>query len=311
MVKKRGLGRGLDALLGAAKQPKAAIDEVSEGADESVAEVAQEDEPAVVDNRGLRRLPIELIERSRYQPRRNFDADALKDLADSIAAQGVIQPVVVRPLGNDRYELIAGERRWRAAQQAGLDTIPAVVHEDVTDQAVMAMALIENIQRQDLNALEEATALHRLLNEFELTHQQVAQAIGKSRTSVTNLLRVLELNQDVREHLELGRIDLGHAKVLLGLSDARQSEAAAQVVMLGLSVRETEKLVRRMLGEDPAGKPKAEAVKLDPDVQRMLIDLSDRLGARVDLKQLDSGKGKLLISYNSLDELDGILAHIK
>ncbi len=322
MAKKRGLGRGLDALLGAAQQPKTAIAPDGEVADgvapgglgEGEAAVAQDGEAVPAERapaRDLLRIPIELIERSRYQPRRDFDPEALKELADSISAQGVIQPVVVRPLAGDRFELIAGERRWRAAQQAGLDRIPAVVRDDVSDQAAMAMALIENIQRRDLNPLEEASALHRLLVEFELTHQQVAQAVGKSRTSVTNLLRVLELNEEVREHLEAGRLDLGHAKVLLGLQDSAQSEAAHQVVLMGLSVRETEKLVRSMQGEEDKPKAKSANVKPDPNVQRLLNDLSDRLGAKVDLKQNETGKGKLVISYNSLDELDGILAHIQ
>jgi ParB family chromosome partitioning protein len=323
MAKKRGLGRGLDALLGAASQPETAIapepaaapDATEEGgtAGEAGAEAgtAEQAAAAPAPQRDLRRIPIELIERSRFQPRRDFDPDALRELADSISAQGVIQPIVVRPLNDDRFELIAGERRWRAAQQAGLAEIPAVVREDVSDQAAMAMALIENIQRRDLNPLEEASALHRLLVEFELTHQQVAQAVGKPRTAVTNLLRVLELNEDVREHLEKGRLDLGHAKVLLGLQDGTQSDAAHQVVLMGLSVRETEKLVRRMLGEEIQPKAKAGNVKPDPNVQRLLNDLSDRLGAKVDLKQQDTGKGKLVISYNSLDELDGILAHIQ
>jgi len=223
----------------------------------------------------------------------------------------VIQPVVVRPVENDRYELIAGERRWRAAQQAGLDEIPVVIRE-VTEEAAMAMGLIENIQREDLNPLEEANALSRLLLEFELTHQAVAKAVGKSRTTVTNLLRLLELNEDVKRLVESGRLEMGHARSLLGLKDKVQSDAAARVVSQGLSVRETERLVRRLQGlEEAPAKAKAGTPEPDPDIRRLLGDLSERLGARVDLKQSAKGKGKLIIDYNSLDELEGILDHIK
>jgi ParB family chromosome partitioning protein len=255
-------------------------------------------------------LAVDLIQRGRYQPRRNFDEDKLRELADSIAAQGVVQPVVVRPLDGGKYELIAGERRWRAAQLAGLQEIPAVVRE-VDDQAAMAMALIENIQRDDLNPLEEATALHRLLEEFGLTHQQVAQAVGKSRTTVTNLIRLLELNPDVKARVERGELEMGHARALLALRDAAQSQAAAKVADKGLSVRETEALVRKLLaGPAPSGQHRPEPAE-DPDVRRLLADLTDRLGAKVQLQQKPGGKGRLLISYNTLDELEGILAHIK
>jgi ParB family chromosome partitioning protein len=224
----------------------------------------------------------------------------------------VIQPIVIRAVENGRYELIAGERRWRAAQQAGLDEIPVVI-KDVTEEAAMAMALIENIQREDLNPLEEANALSRLLLEFELTHQAVAKAVGKSRASVTNLLRLLELNDDVKVLVEKGQLEMGHARSLLGLKGQQQSDAAAKVVNQGLSVRETERLVRRLQGlEEQAGKPKPTAqVEEDPDIRRLLSDLTDRLGAKVDLQQNNRGKGKLVISYNSLDELEGILDHIK
>lgn len=292
VAKKRGLGRGLDALLG-----------------------GMQSEPEVrtqrsVDIEGLRRLPVDLIQRGRYQPRREFDAETLRELADSIAAQGVIQPVIVRPVENGRYELIAGERRWRASQQAGLDEIPVVI-KDVTEEAAMAMGLIENIQREDLNPLEEATALNRLLNEFGLTHQEVAKAVGKSRTTVTNLLRLLELNEDVKELLESHRLEMGHARTLLGLKAEMQSKAAAQVVRQGLSVRETERLVRRLQGEAEHPKPARAPVELDPDVRRLISDLSEKLGAKVDLQQGAKGKGKLVIDYNSLDELEGILDHIR
>ncbi len=255
-------------------------------------------------------LAVDLVQRGRFQPRRHFDEDRLRELADSIAAQGVVQPAVVRPVGDGKYELIAGERRWRAAQLAGLSEIPVVVR-DVDDQAAMAMGLIENIQRDDLNPLEEAQALHRLLEEFELTHQQIAQAVGKSRTTVTNLMRLLELNPDVKQQVEAGNLEMGHARALLALEDDLQSQAAHVVVKKGLSVRETEALVRRYKehGGEPARSPAA--VEQDPDVRRLIQDLTDKLGAPVQLKQAANGKGKLVISYNTLDELEGIMAHIK
>ncbi len=292
-VKKRGLGRGLDALLGG---------------------VQKETEPVPTSGGeprdSLHRLPVDLIQRGRYQPRREFDPEALHELAESIAAQGVIQPVVVRPIENDRYELIAGERRWRAAQQAGLDEIPVVVKE-VTEEAAMAMGLIENIQREDLNPLEEANALSRLLHEFGLTHQEVAKAVGKSRTTVTNLLRLLELTEEVKQMVESRRLEMGHARALLGLQGEAQSRAATQVVKQGLSVRETERLVRRLQGEAENPKTARTPATVDPDVRRLVNDLSERLGAKVDLQQGLKGKGKLVIGYNSLDELEGILEHIK
>ncbi len=290
-AKKRGLGRGLDALLG--------------GADAHSDKHAQSPSPggAAVS------IDVDLIDRGRFQPRRQFDDDKLRELADSIAAQGVIQPVVVRPVGGGRYELIAGERRWRAAQLAGLVEVPAVVRE-ADDQAAMAMGLIENIQRDDLNPLEEAQALLRLTDEFGLTHQQVAQAVGKSRTTVTNFLRLLELNPEVKALVDQRQLEMGHARALLALKGAAQSEAAKRVVAKGLSVRETEALVRSLAnGEVPSKEAKAAATE-DPDVRRLLSDLSDRLGAKVALKQGKAGSGQLVISYNSLDELDGILGHI-
>jgi ParB family chromosome partitioning protein len=293
-TKRRGLGRGLDALLGG-------------GPTESAAAQSAPPAPAVP-----AALAVDLIGRGRYQPRRDFDEDKLRELADSIAAQGVVQPVVVRPVSGGRYELIAGERRWRAAQLAGLHEIPAVVRE-VDDQSAMAMALIENIQRADLNPLEEATALHRLLEEFGLTHQQAAQAVGKSRTTVTNLLRLLELNPDVKQLIDEGRLEMGHARALLALKDEAQSAAAAKVATRGLSVRETEALVRKLLAAEqaPAAARAVAAVAEDPDVRRLLNDLTERLGAKVQLQQKPGGKGQLLISYNNLEELEGILAHIK
>jgi len=290
---KRGLGRGLDALLGGA--PSAAKEKKAGEPSGSPAMIA-----------------IDLVERGRFQPRRHFDEDKLRELADSIAAQGVVQPVVVRPAREGgRYELIAGERRWRAAQLAGLAEIPAVIRE-VDDQSAMAMGLIENIQRDDLNPLEEAQALHRLLEEFELTHQQIAQAVGKSRTTVTNLMRLLELNPDVKAFVERGELEMGHARALLALEGELQSRAAEKVVKKGLSVRETEALVRRY--KEHGGEPQKKAartVEMDPDVRRLLQELGERLGAKVDLKQGSGGKGKLVISYNSLEELEGIMAHIR
>ena len=290
-ARKHGLGRGLDALLGGdTNLPESNGKGASSG--------------KVVDM-----LPLDLIQRGRFQPRRDFNSEKLQELADSIAAQGVVQPIVVRPIDTSRYEIIAGERRWRAAQQAGLSEIPAVIR-DVPDKTAMAMGLIENIQRDDLNPLEEASALYRLLDEFELTHQQIAQGIGKSRTTVTNLLRLLELNTDVKRLIEERRIEMGHARALLGLQEQRQSDAARQVVAQGLSVRETEKLVRRLQGVKPEQKARAVADD-DPDVKRLENSLADKLGARVKIQQGSSGNGKLVISYNNLEELDGILEHIR
>jgi len=298
MAKKRGLGRGLDALLGGAQ---ASAPEESES---SSSEVTQ----AVAGNSGS--MPVDKIQRGRYQPRRHFDEDKLRELADSIAAQGMVQPIVVRAVENGMHEIIAGERRWRAAQLAGLADVPVVV-KDVDDQTAMAMALIENIQRDDLNPLEEAVALHRLLDEFGLTHQQVAQAVGKSRTTVTNLIRLLDLNPDVKALVDQGALEMGHARALLALKDGLQSEAAAKVVKKGLSVRETEALVRKLANPEEHKPAKPAHQEEDPDIRRLLDDLTDRLGAKVALKQGSGGKGRLEISYNSLDELEGILAHIK
>jgi ParB family chromosome partitioning protein len=301
-AKKRGLGRGLDALLGAGRD--APLDADSQGADrggDALTSVTPDD--------AVTRLPIERIERGRYQPRRDFDPDSLRELADSIAAQGVIQPIVVRRLDGERFEIIAGERRWRASQQAGLEEIPVVIR-DVDEQTALAIALIENIQRDDLAPLEEAGALQRLLDEFGLTHQQVAEAVGKSRTSVTNLLRLLELEAEVKALLDGGRLEMGHARALLGLKGVAQTLAARQVVARGLSVRETERLVRRLQSEtaDPGANAKP---PLDPDIRRLQDDLSERLGAQVAIQHGAKGTGKLVIAYNSLDELDGILAHIR
>lgn len=300
--KNRGLGRGLDALLGASRPPAVNLHDAAPG--------SLQPEPPRPQIEQITRLPVEQIQRGRYQPRREFDPDAMRELADSIAAQGVLQPIVVRPIGDARYEIVAGERRWRGAQQAGLGEIPVVVRE-MDEPTAVAIGLIENIQRADLNPLEEAGALERLLSEFGLTHQQIAEAVGKSRTTVTNLLRLLELNPDVKDYVEHAQLEMGHARALLGLKGTQQSAAAKQVVSAGLSVRETERLVRRLQleGETPATpSPNRDP---DPNVRHLQDDLADRLGARVQILPGTKGTGKLVISYNSLDELDGILAHIK
>ncbi|MFB4203864.1 ParB/RepB/Spo0J family partition protein [Arhodomonas sp. KWT2] len=285
--KRRGLGRGLDALLGG----------MPENADEAEAQAARGE---------LRKLPVDLIQRGRYQPRTEFDPAALQELADSIRAQGVVQPVVVRPLPEERFELIAGERRWRAAQLAGLTEIPALVR-DVPDDTAIAVALIENIQREDLNPLEEATALKRLTEEFGMTHQGVADAVGRSRASVSNLLRLLELAPEVKTLIGERRLEMGHARALLGLPMADQARIAQQVAEKGLSVRETEALVRRYT----EGTPRRETPAPDPNIRRLQDDLSGRLGASVAIRHGRSGKGRVVIEYNSLDELDGILEHIR
>lgn len=287
-VKKRGLGRGLDALLGAADLP---ID---------IGESKAKEE--------LRRLPLDQIRLGKYQPRMEICPTALEELADSIRAQGIVQPIVVRPGGSGTFELIAGERRWRAAQMVGLDEIPAVVR-DVPDQTAVAMALIENIQREDLNPIEEANALQRLINEFGITHQEASQAVGRSRASVSNLLRLLTLENEVKHLVEKGDLEMGHARALLALSDEVQRKAARTVAQQGLSVRETERLVKRLQQAPPPRRSKEKS--LDPDIRRLQEELAERLGAVVRLQHHPSGSGKLLIHYHSVDELDGILAHIK
>jgi len=254
--------------------------------------------------------PVEFLQPGQYQPRKDMHPEALEELAASIKVQGIMQPIVVRAISpnsnNTKYEIIAGERRWRAAQMAGLHEVPTIIR-DVADEAAIAMALIENIQRENLNPMEEAVALHRLQEEFELTQQQVADAVGKNRVTVTNLLRLMNLNDDVRLMLERGDIEMGHARALLGLQGEHQSEAARTVVAKSFTVRQTEELVRTWHEQkNTAPKPKA-----DPDIQRLETRLSDRLGAKVELKHNAKGKGKLVINYASLDELDGILGHIK
>jgi ParB family chromosome partitioning protein len=287
-AKKRGLGRGLDALLATSQSGKSKDSEVSEKSSE------------------LQNIPVEFLQPGKYQPRKDMSPEALEDLASSIRSQGIIQPIVVRQVGNEKYEIIAGERRWRASQIAQLDVIPCLI-KDVPDEAAVAIALIENIQREDLNAMEEAQALDRLMVEFELTHQEVATAVGKSRTTVTNLLRLNNLNDDVKLLLEHGDIEMGHARALLALEGEAQNEAAQTVSGKGLTVRDTENLVRRLL-EPAKEKPQA---KEDPDVQRLQTELSENLGAPVIIAHNAKGKGKLVINFSSLDQLDGILGHIK
>lgn len=318
LMKKKKLGKGLDALLGSALK-KTLVEETK--SPEVVAEAIAAAPVVTVQDKipkdgQLVKLPIEWLQRGKYQPRRDMDADALEELANSIKAQGVMQPIVVRPVVNDsnsliRYEIIAGERRWRATQLAGHDTIPAVVR-DVGDDAAIAMALIENIQRENLNPMEEAVALQRLKEQYELTHQEVADAVGKSRVTVTNLLRLMSLTDEVRRMLERGDLEMGHARALLGLADNAQREAANNVVNKGLSVRQTEALVRNLHQQSEQAKDgKTTEIKLDPDIRRLQDDLSEKIGVPVLVQHSAAGKGKLVLKYNSLDELDGILAHIK
>ncbi len=291
-AKKRGLGRGLDALI-AGRNPDELLSEKQQSGD------------------ALKNLPLDLIQRGRYQPRINMKTEQLQELADSIKAQGVVQPIVVRPIAEGRYEIIAGERRWRAAQLAGLHEIPAVVR-DVPDQVAMCLALIENIQRENLNPIEEARALERLLKEFEMTHEGVAEAVGRSRAAVSNLLRLLDLWPEVRDMLEKGDLEMGHARALLGLTKAQQLEAAHKVVHKGLSVRATEQLVRQInAGGGKTAAKKASSQRRDPNIASLEQELSERFSASVNIKHEKSGKGVLSIRYSSLDELEGIMAKIK
>jgi ParB family chromosome partitioning protein len=302
MPKKPTLGRGLAELLG----QTGAVRRERPPAEESPPHPGEE----------LMRLPLDLLERGRYQPRIDMRPETLEELANSIKAQGVVQPIVVRPIGAaaagavQRYEIIAGERRWRAAQMAGLTDIPAVIRR-IPDEAAIAVALIENIQRESLNPLEEARALERLIGEFKLTHAQAAEAVGRSRAAVSNLLRLLELAPEVCALLERRELEMGHGRALLPLGSRRQqTEAATAVIKRGLSVRETEALVRRMQRGKEAEGPAGGGGAADPDVRRLEQELADKLGAKVSIQQGRDGRGRLLVSYNSLDELDGILAHI-
>lgn len=285
-VKKRGLGRGLNALLG-------------------------DLEPAVTDQQtseptqDLKTLPIEFLQRGKYQPRKDMNPDTLKELADSISAQGIIQPIVVRSIADEKYEIIAGERRWRAAQLAALQEVPVVI-KAIDDQTAMAVALIENIQREDLNVLEESEALRRLVDEFGLTHQQVASAVGKSRAAVSNLLRLLDLHVEVKNYLAKGQLEMGHARALLTLEPEKQVEIANKIVAQGLTVRAVEKLIKEQSAEKQAVAPNIP----DSDTLRLQDELSKKIGAKVVINHQQTGKGKLVVNYTSLEELEGILERI-
>jgi len=303
-MRKPTLGRGLADLLGQSRSVPAGV-------------ITAQATPAPARGEELAKLPLDVLQRGRYQPRVDMRAETLSELADSIRAQGVVQPIVVRPVESQgdgvsqRYEIIAGERRWRAAQMAGLSEIPAVIRH-IPDEAAIAVALIENIQRENLNPLEEARALERLISEFGLTHQQAAEAVGRSRAGVSNLLRLLELAPEVCELLEQGQLEMGHARALLALEQRRkQTEVASLVAKKGLSVRETEALVRRLQAPSGGDAAAERLSSRDPNVERLEQDLAEKLGARVAIQQGAGGKGKLVVAYNSLDELDGILAHIQ
>lgn len=295
-LKKRGLGKGLDALLStshaANNRQNLAVAEVVPVTDNSV------------EGSTLRQLDLDLLRPGKYQPRKDMSPAALEELAESIRAQGIIQPIVVRPV-NDKFEIIAGERRWRAAQLAQLDKVPCLI-KDVPDESAVAIALIENIQREDLNAMEEAIALNRLIEEFSLTHQQVANAVGKSRTTVTNLLRLNGLNEPVKRLLENGDLDMGHARALLSLEGDVQTELAKLVVSKDLTVRETERLVNKTL--NPPKTP--DKMVKDPDISRLESQLIEQLGAKVAITHNKKGQGKIVIDYQTLEELDGILNKI-
>jgi len=300
MSPKKRLGRGLDALLSKPVSESRALSHSGDGPD--IGE-------------GLRNLPVELLQRGQYQPRVDIRQDTLEDLAKSIKAQGVVQPIVARPIGEvrgtQRYEIVAGERRWRAAQMAGLQEIPAVVKE-IPDEAAIAMALIENIQRENLNPLEEARALDRLIREFDLTHAEAAEAVGRSRAAVSNLLRLQDLSDKVKPMLEARQLEMGHARALLAISNVvQQLDAARQVVKKGLSVRETERLVRSMLDKSGINKATKPSDSGNADIRRLEIEVSEKIGAKVRVNHTKKGSGKVVISYNSLDELDGILKHIR
>ncbi|MBY4676568.1 ParB/RepB/Spo0J family partition protein [Marinobacterium arenosum] len=295
-AKKRGLGRGLEALLSNVSPAAEQAGDVTEVAIDQAGD-------------GYRLLPVHLIQRGKYQPRRDLEPQALEELAASIRAQGVMQPIVVRPIGGERYEIIAGERRWRASQMAELEEIPAIVR-DVPDEAAIAMALIENIQRENLNPIEEAVALARLQEEFELTQQEVAEAVGKSRSAVTNLLRLINLGDEVKKMLEYGDLEMGHARALLSLSGDNQLAAANEVVGKGLSVRQTEALVRKLQegGELPPRKPAKAAA--DPQLEHWAGELSRKLATKVQISGNSRGKGKITIAYDSPDALESILASL-
>ncbi len=298
-VKKRGLGSGLDTLLGVSRE----IEEAQTQAAEKQATSGKTDARQA----SLTELPVEQIQRGQYQPRRYFDEEALNELAESIKEQGLLQPIVVRTIGKNKYEIIAGERRWRASQIAGLHNIPVLIKE-LDDESTIAVALIENLQREDLNPMEEAYALSRLKEEFDLTHDQVAKAVGKSRSAVTNFLRLTSLAEPVRLMVENTDLEMGHARALLSLSADQQKKAADQIVEKAMSVRQAEALVRNFGKTTKAGKSAPQA---DADIQRLEQELSEKIGAAASIQHKSNGKGKLVINYNSSDELEGILSHFK
>ena len=307
MTRKRALGRGLDALIGAGARQRSQTQDPNGGS----TEVAVTASPLIDSRERLERLPLAELMRGRYQPRREMQPERLEELAASIRTRGVMQPIVVRPLPEGsaaRYEIIAGERRWRAAQMAELDVIPAVVRE-LDDETALALALIENIQREDLNPIEETIALKRLMDEFSLTQQQTADAVGRSRAQIANMLRLLALEEDVQTLLERGDMDVGHARTLLALKGHKQRQAAREVVERGLTVRQTEALVKKYA--QAASDSKKPADKPSGDVGSLENQLAELLGARVQISHGKTGKGSLTIRYTSLDELDGILSHIR
>ncbi len=352
MARKRGLGKGLDALLHSMNMPETSAKQVMNpdeqaqegqvveqdlelleieavGSDISDGDAGNDTGDAIVaasstqdaegegsvsddasDASKIKYIPVEFLKRGQYQPRNDIDPESLEELASSIRLRGVIQPLVVRPLDSSgsNYEIVAGERRWRASQLAGLDKVPCVV-KVMADEAALAIALIENIQREDLNPIEEAKALYRLQEEFQLTHQQIADAVGKSRTTITNVLRLNALNDEIKRLVEHGDIEVGHAKALLVLSKAKQIELANLIVAKGLSVRQTEAAVRQM--HSAKNKKTSTPDEVDPNVKRLQQDLSERLGAKVLINHTAKGSGKLVVTFNSLDELDGILEHIQ
>jgi len=284
-TKKNRLGRGLDALLG------------DNGA--AMSDVAPDK---------LQQLPVELLQRGKFQPRRQMDREALDDLANSIAKQGVLQPIVARKLASGDYEIIAGERRWRAAQQAGLDRVPVVVRE-LSDEDAMVIGLIENLQREDLNPIEEARGMQRLIDEFSMTHQQVADSVSRSRAAVSNLLRLLSLQSEVSSLLEQGQLDMGHARALLSLDELMQHRAAQQIIKAGMSVRQAEQLVRRL--QEEQANPTRKVKEKDPDIRHLEESLSEKLGTHVEIKLGSRGKGKLVIDFHGNDVLQGILEKIR
>lgn len=282
MVKLKGLGRGLDSLLAG-------------------------DNSALSDGDQLKMLRVDRLQPGKYQPRTHMDPESLASLADSIKAQGIMQPILVRAVADERYEIIAGERRWRASRLAGLDEVPVLVR-DIPDESALAMALIENIQRENLNPIEEAQGIKRLIDEFAMTHQVASEAVGRSRTAVTNLLRLLNLLPAIQNMLMLGKIDMGHARALLSLDGAKQLMAAEQVSAKGLSVREAEQLVKRLSADI---KKPARQMAQDRDVLRLQENLAERLGAAVQIQTGRGGSGTLKVRYTSLDQLDDIIAKIK